>query len=131
MPNLSTMTLQDGATPPVDYVFDPRGIVGNQVNFVNRNSSGEAAWKKINVAIDEITATRPMRKVATAIVSPDPIIDLATNRVTINDTDRIDIVLRTSKNCTQTRKAVLVDLAISLLKDPEFQKVAVGGEAYW
>lgn len=131
MPNLSTMTLADASTTPVDYAFDPRGIVGNQVNFVNRNSNGEAAWMKINVAIDEITATRPMRKVAAAIVSPDPIIDLATNRVTVSDTDRLDIVLRTSKNCTQTRKKLLVELATALLQDPEFVKVVVAGEAYW
>lgn len=131
MPNLSTMTLPDGSITPVDYVFDPRGIVGNQVNFVNRNNNGEATWMKLNVAIDEITATRPMRKVAVAIVSPDPIIDQQTARVTVSDTDRIDIVLRTSKNCTNTRKKTLVDLASALLKDTEFLKVAVSGEAYW
>lgn len=131
MPNLSTMTLPDGSTPPVDYVFDPRGIVGNQVNFVNRNNNGEATWMKLNVAIDEITATRPMRKVAVAIVSPDPIIDQQTARVTVSDTDRIDIVLRTSKNCTNTRKKTLVDLASALLQDTEFLKVAMSGEAYW
>lgn len=130
MPNMATITVNDGATTPLAHSFTPQTTNGTEATFWNRNSTIPQGYESLTVSVRGPGSSKTAaHRITGTIVLPG--VSTVEGQDAVTRVSKFDFSFSVSQLATQSDRKNLLALASNLFATAEMKTAVHNLEPFY